>query len=93
MISREHGARAVELSHRARRATNHRWSGENPKPIIDKLNGELVRIIQDREVQARFAELGLLPVGNSAAELAKILKEAYDSWGRVVKPLNSRLAR
>lgn len=56
-----------------------------PKPIIDKLQGEVSRIIKAPEITKRLLELGLDPVGGTPAELAKYQKSEITKWAKVVK--------
>jgi len=56
-----------------------------PKPIIDKLQAEVSRIIKAPEITKRLLELGLDPVGGTPAELAKYQKSEITKWAKVVK--------
>jgi len=56
-----------------------------PKPVIDKLQGEVSRIIKAPEITKRLLELGLDPVGGTPAELAKYQKSEITKWAKVVK--------
>jgi len=56
-----------------------------PKPIIDKLQGEVSRIIKAPEISKRLLELGLDPVGGTPAELAQYQKREIAKWAKVVK--------
>ena len=53
------------------------WQGiyvpsATPKEIIIRLNAEIVKVLQQSEVQNKLMDLGLQPVGNSVTEFAKI---------------------
>ena len=56
-----------------------------PKPIIDKLNKQIVKILNQSDVKTKFAGLGVDVVGNSPAEAAKYLDETAAIWAKVVK--------
>jgi tripartite-type tricarboxylate transporter receptor subunit TctC len=56
-----------------------------PKPVIDKLQGEVSRIIRAPEISKRLLELGLDPVGGTPAELAQYQKSEITKWAKVVK--------
>lgn len=58
--------------------------------IVERLNGEVARIVTDSEVKARFAAEGAEPVGGSAREFAAFVKADYDKWGKVVKAIGIR---
>ena len=56
-----------------------------PKPIIDKLNAEVVRIFKLPDVAERLKTLGLDPVLSSAEELGKYQASEIVKWTKVVK--------
>jgi tripartite-type tricarboxylate transporter receptor subunit TctC len=72
------------------------WSGifaprQTPSGIVKKLEGELMRIVKDPDVVARLRPLGILPVGNSSAEFARILTSDIARWTEVAKAGNIRI--
>jgi tripartite-type tricarboxylate transporter receptor subunit TctC len=56
-----------------------------PRPIINKLNAELAKIINSPESIARLASVGAFPVANSPAQFAEYLKREVEHWGTIVK--------
>jgi tripartite-type tricarboxylate transporter receptor subunit TctC len=56
-----------------------------PRPIIDKLRAEVVKIIRSPETQARFESEGTLPATTTPEEFAQYLKQEVEKWGRIVK--------
>jgi tripartite-type tricarboxylate transporter receptor subunit TctC len=56
-----------------------------PRPIIDKLNAEVVRVFKLPEVQERLKTLGLDPVLSSPDELARYQATEIAKWAKVVK--------
>jgi tripartite-type tricarboxylate transporter receptor subunit TctC len=56
-----------------------------PKPIVDKLNAEIVRIIKSPEAGKRLMELGLDPVGSTPEELVTYQRAEIAKWTKVVK--------
>src|SRR5690606_21636958 len=48
---------------------------KTPKPIIDRLNKEMLAAMKLPDVQERFAMVGAEPVGSSPEELAEHLKK------------------
>lgn len=56
-----------------------------PKPIIDKLNAEVVRIFKLPDVAERLKILGLDPVLSSSEELGKHQANEIVKWAKVVK--------
>ncbi|MGJ7489112.1 Bug family tripartite tricarboxylate transporter substrate binding protein [Variovorax sp. ZT4R33] len=62
-----------------------------PKPVVDRLSAEFIRVISDPEVKAELLKQGVAPGGMSPAELATFQKSEVDKWARVVKAANLRL--
>ena len=56
-----------------------------PVEIIDLLNKQLNAALVDPKVKARIVDLGGTPVGGTPAEFGKILAEATEKWGKVIK--------
>jgi tripartite-type tricarboxylate transporter receptor subunit TctC len=63
-----------------------------PKPTIDKIHHETVRVMALPEVRQRFNELGLLPVGNSPGEMAAVITAETPRWAQVIKEAGIRLS-
>ena len=71
-------------------ATN--WFGATtragvPKPIVDRLNAELLRALKLPEVVDTFAKLGLTTGGMSPAEFDTFLRVETDRAGKIVRAL------
>jgi tripartite-type tricarboxylate transporter receptor subunit TctC len=58
---------------------------KTPAPIITKLNKAVNDIINDSETKKRFAELNLLAVGGTPADMRKLVNEETRRWGEVIK--------
>jgi tripartite-type tricarboxylate transporter receptor subunit TctC len=56
-----------------------------PKTIVDKLQGEVAKIIKSPEVSKRLAEIGLEPVGSTPEALAAYQRTEIVKWAKVVK--------
>ncbi len=56
-----------------------------PRPIIDKLNAELVKAVQTPDVIERLGTLGVEPVGNTPDEFARVIHAEVARWAKVVK--------
>lgn len=54
-----------------------------PPAVLDRLNAELVKVVQRPEVRAQFDQLGIDPVGNSRADFEKMIASEIARW----KPL------
>jgi tripartite-type tricarboxylate transporter receptor subunit TctC len=58
---------------------------KTPKPVIDRLNREIVKALAAPEVVELLKKQGLEPSSSTPEELARYIKSEYDTWGRVVK--------
>ncbi len=56
-----------------------------PKPIIDKLQSELHKIIHSPESLARLESVGAFPVGNTPTQFAQYLQREVQKWGKIVR--------
>ncbi len=56
-----------------------------PKPVIARLNTEIVKIIQSLEFKKQMFDIGAEPVGNKPEEMAKQIKEETEKFARLVK--------
>ena len=56
-----------------------------PAPIVDKLNKEIIAIVKEPDVQARFEQLGIEGVGSTPAEFSAHIKAETTKWSEVVK--------
>ena len=66
------------------------WNGflapaGTPKPIVDRLHRELVRIIHSPEFGTLLVREGATPGGNTPAELDAIIRADLTKWARIVK--------
>jgi len=62
-----------------------------PRPVIDKLQGEVKRILDAPAVRARLADLGLDPIGSTADELAAYQRAEIAKWARVVRESGAKV--
>jgi tripartite-type tricarboxylate transporter receptor subunit TctC len=58
---------------------------KTPKEIVERLNSELVKALNNADVAALLNLQGLEPSPSSPAELARYIEREYQTWGRVVK--------
>ena len=61
-----------------------------PKPIVDKLNAEIVRIIKQPEVNKALANDGAEFVGDSPAEITAFVKKEIVKWAKVMKDTGTK---
>lgn len=55
-----------------------------PRPVVDKLSREIMRIVKLPDVQARLNEQTLVPVGDSPESFARTLKQDMALWAAIV---------
>jgi tripartite-type tricarboxylate transporter receptor subunit TctC len=72
------------------------WSGifapkATPPAVVNKLEGELMRIARLPDVVARLKLIGVEPVGSSSEEFAKVLAADIARWGAVARAANIRI--
>ena len=56
-----------------------------PRPIIDKLNAEVVRVLNLPDVRERLLALGAEPVPGTPEELGTTMKKDADRWSKLIK--------
>ena len=56
-----------------------------PKDVVERLEKEGVRIVASREMQAKLAELGMLPGGRGTAAYTRFVEEEIAEWTPIVK--------
>jgi tripartite-type tricarboxylate transporter receptor subunit TctC len=58
-----------------------------PAPIVKRLHTELVKVVNLPDVQARFKEQGLTPVGNTPEEVRKLAQAESLEVAKLVKQI------
>jgi tripartite-type tricarboxylate transporter receptor subunit TctC len=66
------------------------WQGvfapaRTPPALVRKLNQDMARVLALPDVRARFAELGMEPVGNTPQELTRIIQSDLRRWAKVIE--------
>lgn len=59
--------------------------GGTPRPIIDKLNFEVVRILRSAEVIALLKEQGVDVVGDAPEEFAGVIRTDIEKWHGIIE--------
>jgi tripartite-type tricarboxylate transporter receptor subunit TctC len=61
-----------------------------PKPVIDRLNAEITKVVNRPEVRKSWQEQGATPMSMSAAEFERYLNADIAKWAKVVKISGAR---
>lgn len=56
-----------------------------PAPVIERLNRELVRIVNTPEMRKHIADITFESTGTSAQEMEEIILREYKVWAKVIK--------
>jgi tripartite-type tricarboxylate transporter receptor subunit TctC len=72
------------------------WQGifvpaNTPKEIVQRLNAELVKIINMPDIREKLEGMGVEPVGNTPEEFAAFQKAEVAKWAKVVKDGNIKI--
>jgi tripartite-type tricarboxylate transporter receptor subunit TctC len=62
-----------------------------PPAIINRLNGQIVRILGDAELSQRLASQGAEPSPTTPEGLARYMREDHERWKKVIKDANIRV--
>jgi len=60
-------------------------TGRTPGQIINKLNVEIVKVLQSADVRQQLTSLGLEPVGNAPGQFGTKIRAEISQWAQVVK--------
>ena len=66
------------------------WQGllapaKTPAAVINRLNQESARILNEREVKERLSAAGLQVVTNTPAQFADFIRAEIEKWGKVIR--------
>jgi tripartite-type tricarboxylate transporter receptor subunit TctC len=64
---------------------------KTPTPILDKLNAEMVKIINQADAKERLATLAFTPVSDTRAQSAAFIKSEIAKWGKAVKDSGAKV--
>jgi tripartite-type tricarboxylate transporter receptor subunit TctC len=62
-----------------------------PRTIVNRLNAEIVRILQQPDVRERFHALGVSPLSGSPEDLGNYLKFEVSRWAKLIKERGIKL--
>jgi tripartite-type tricarboxylate transporter receptor subunit TctC len=61
------------------------------RPIIDRLNSEVVKALGAAEVKQKLLEMGLVASTNSPEQFAAFIQSETVKWAKVIKDANIRI--
>ena len=62
-----------------------------PGEIVARLNAELTRLMQSKEMRDRLATMGIEPMTSTPAEFGEFLKSEIAKWAKVVKESGAKV--
>jgi tripartite-type tricarboxylate transporter receptor subunit TctC len=62
-----------------------------PKPIVDRLHDEVLKILQTAEMQERLKTLGMQGSTMTVAQVSEFQKNEVEKWAQVVKAANIKV--
>jgi tripartite-type tricarboxylate transporter receptor subunit TctC len=64
-----------------------------PRPVLERLNGEVNKIINSAEVKEAWAKQGAFPMGMSVSQFDKFLREEIVKWAKAVQASGAKADR
>jgi tripartite-type tricarboxylate transporter receptor subunit TctC len=62
-----------------------------PRPVVARLNGDIVRILGMPDTQERLAGHGMIPGGGTPEDLGAFLKAEIAKWAKLIKEAGIRI--
>lgn len=56
-----------------------------PRPIIERLNAESIKVMQQADTRERFAAMGAEPTSSTPEQALEFLRADYARWSRLIK--------
>ena len=71
------------------------WNGilapaGTPKPIVDRLRGEIAKVVRSSEFAAHLINEGAVAVGNTPAEFTTVIQADISKWAKVIREAGIR---
>jgi tripartite-type tricarboxylate transporter receptor subunit TctC len=72
------------------------WTGilvpaKTPRPIIERLNREMVAVLSEQDLRERYATLGIYAASSTPEQLGEVIRADLGKWARVVKQAGMKL--
>jgi tripartite-type tricarboxylate transporter receptor subunit TctC len=58
---------------------------KTPRPIVDRLHGEFVKVLKAPDIRQRLTDLGADPVGNTPEQYTAFMQAEIAKWTKVIK--------
>ena len=58
---------------------------KTPRPVVERLHGEIVRILAAPDMRERLSAQGFEPVGGTPEEFSAYIKSEIAKWGKVIR--------
>jgi tripartite-type tricarboxylate transporter receptor subunit TctC len=65
-------------------------TGTSPE-VVTRLNAEINKALGDPVLRERYLQAALEPVGGTVEQFAKLMRDDYEKYGRLVKDLNIKI--
>ena len=62
-----------------------------PRPILDRVNGDLNKILQNKDMQEKLATDGVTAAGGTPEAFGALIKRDIDVWRKVVQKAGVKL--
>ena len=62
-----------------------------PKPVIDRLNREIVKAMGLPDLRERFSQQGVDPETNSPEQFAQLIRDEFARWTKVIRGAGIKL--
>jgi tripartite-type tricarboxylate transporter receptor subunit TctC len=62
-----------------------------PRPIVERLNAEVNKVLQAPDVIEKMNAQGVAPAGGGVDEFAAFVRKDYEHWGRIVRDSGVKL--
>ena len=62
-----------------------------PRPIVDKVSGDVAAVLKAEDLRARFAAAGAEPVGSTPEAFAALVRSEREKWARLIRTANIKV--
>jgi tripartite-type tricarboxylate transporter receptor subunit TctC len=62
-----------------------------PRPIVEKLNADLVKVLADPDLKKRYADLGVEPVSSTPEYFGEFIKTESDRYAKLIKEVGIKV--